>query len=207
MKWMQVLSERQGHRFNALLGRSLFYGGLLLLGVFVGVQLYCHAEGAQATALKQLLAIEAVTPSWRAGMGGLWQTLVLPMLLLVIAYVSGISPCGVLTALLLPVAYGMGVGAAQAHLYADGVRGVVVTVLLIVPRVWIMWLALQRACDECMRMSRLILAQLRPAGAHCGGLQVEFRQYCIRFLAAVLLIFGAGLWDVLWRMILSGWLI
>ncbi len=202
-----MLSERQGHRLNTLLGRSLFYGGLLLLGVFIGVQLYCHAEGIQAIGLKQLLALETITPSWRAVMGGLWQTLVLPILLLAVAYVSGLSPCGVLISLLLPIVYGMGVGATEAHLYAEGVKGVVVTVLLIAPRVWIMWLVLQRTCDECMRMSRLFLAQLRPAGAHCGGLQVEFRQYCIQFLAAVLLVFGAGLWDVLWRMILSGWLI
>jgi hypothetical protein len=110
------------------------------------------------------------------------------------------------TAMILPVLYGMGVGATEAHLYADGVRGVAVTLLLIVPRVWLMWLALQNACDECMRMSRLFLSQLRPAGAHCGGLQMEFRIYCIRFAAATLVSFGAGLWDVLWRMILSGWL-
>ena len=193
MKWMQALSERQGRRSYAWPGRSLFCGGLLLLGVFIGVQIYCHAKGAQAAGLKQLLALETIAPTWRAVVGGMWQALVLPLILLVTAYITGLSPCGAIVGVLLPLLYGMGVGATEAHLYALGLKGVVVTLLLVVPRVWLMWIALQVACGECIRMSRLFVAQLRPAGAHCGGLQMEFRVYCIRFSAVALLAFAAAL--------------
>ena len=82
----------------------------------------------------------------------------------------------------------------------------IATLLIVLPRVLCMRRALDGCCGECRRMSQLFLAQLRPASAHCGGLQLEFRAYCARFLTSGVFALASAIWAVLMRMICSRWL-
>ncbi|MBP3388901.1 MAG: hypothetical protein J6K98_03400 [Clostridia bacterium] len=207
MNWLsKVVVERHGQRAKRFPGRSLFFSGLLLCGVLFGVQLYCRADGSYVAAFERLLTTDGVNSSFKAAMAALSDALVMPFLLLLIAFFTGLSPCGAVVSCLLPLFYGMSVGLTEAHLYADGWGGMALTAVIVIPRVLMMWTALQSACAECQRMSQLFLAQLRPASAHCGGLQLEFRAYCLRFGIALLWMFLSGIWDVLMRMLCGGWL-
>ena len=207
MEWLtKAIPERHGQRAKRFPGRSLFFGGLLLVGVLSGVQIYCRADAETLPVLARLLTTGAVEHSFIGVMAALGDTLLLPFLLLMTAFLSGLSPCGVVCACLIPLFYGMSVGLTEANLYAGGWGGVVLSLLIVLPRALLMLLALLEVCGECARMSQLFLAQLRPASAHCGGLQLEFKAYCLRFAVACFWMLAAGIWDVLARLLCGAWL-
>ena len=207
MEWLtKVVTERHGQRARRFPGRSLFFGSLLLIGVLSGVQIYCRAGEDYLPIFEKLLTTEAVGRTFGAVIAALSDRLLLPLLLMLTAFLSGLSPCGMLCSCLIPLFYGMSVGLCEANLYAIGWRGVFLSFLIVLPRALLMLAAWQIACGECLRMSQLFLAQLRPASAHCGGLQLEFKAYCLRFGIACLWMLASGIWDVLARLLCGAWL-
>ncbi len=76
----------------------------------------------------------------------------------------------------------------------------VFTAVLVIPHSLVAGAALLMGCAESMRMSFLLAGQLLPNSAHCGGLWLDFRLYCVRFLLFVGLALGAGVLDVCLRL-------
>lgn len=207
MNWLSHSVDGQAESRRVRIPFSRLGGDCLLaVGIFCGVRLFCGVGAETRTALTAMLATEGVAPSFSAAISALGSGLLFPLLLCVTAFLTGLSPCGVIVSWVLPVLYGAAAGLTLAQLYSAGWHGVFWALLIVLPRVLCMRRALDGCCGECRRMSQLFLAQLRPASAHCGGLQLEFRAYCARFLTSGVFALASAIWDVLMRMICSRWL-
>ena len=154
-------------------------------------------------------AAEQPRPSLRKALKGapqrLWRLIYhnWPWKLLAL-FLAGLSTYGAPVTVLVPIFFGLGVGLTEAYYYGAGRPGILFVALLVVPRTLIAATALLMGCSESLRMSLLLSGQLLP-NAHCGGLWLDFRLYCVRFLVFFGLAFAAGVVDVCLRLACYSW--
>ena len=173
---------------------------LIFLAVFLAGVLGAYLEHE----LSLMLDIPAIQGGFQGGMSVLFSSCFLTFVLLLALFLAGLSTYGAPVTVLVPIFFGLGVGLTEAYYYGAGRPGILFVALLVVPRTLIAATALLMGCSESLRMSLLLSGQLLP-NAHCGGLWLDFRLYCVRFLVFFGLAFAAGVVDVCLRLACYSW--
>lgn len=180
--------------------RSLvFFTVLFLAGCLAGIQVFCRADAAAALAGGLIPA--PVKASFGEILRAVGASCFAGWLLLLVLYLTGLSPCGLLAAVLVPLFYGMGIGLSEAAQYGTGPIGVASSALFIVPHAVLCTAALLIGCCETARMSAVIGRQLFPASARGGEISQSFRLYSLRFLLLAALVLLAGVADTVLRVL------
>ena len=180
--------------------RLLFFLVLLLMGVLGGVLVFTLSRSLLSEELAVMLQVQAVQGGIRGGISQLFSSCFSTVCMLGLLFLAGLSACGAPLTLVVPFFFGLGLGMTQAYYYGAGGSGVVFTAVLVIPHSLVAGAALLMGCAESMRMSFLLAGQLLPNSAHCGGLWLDFRLYCVRFLLFAGLALGAGVLDVCLRL-------
>ncbi len=180
--------------------RLLFFLVLLLMGVLGGVLVFTLSRSLLSEELAVMLQVQAVQGGIRGGISQFFSSCFSTVCMLGLLFLAGLSACGAPLTLVVPFFFGLGLGMTQAYYYGAGGSGVVFTAVLVIPHSLVAGAALLMGCAESMRMSFLLAGQLLPNSAHCGGLWLDFRLYCVRFLLFVGLALGAGVLDVCLRL-------
>ncbi len=157
----------------------------------------------------QWMGLTALSPI-EAGFGGLctafWESCFQPMLLLCLLFLAGLSACGVPLIVLVPVFWGIGLGAVLGGYAAEGVGGLAVIAVAVLPHSAMEAVALIMATAESARMSLRFAVQVLPRSAQLGSLWPRFRLYGLRFLVLSGLLLAAGAVDVAMRRLCAAWL-
>ena len=185
----------QSHR------RLLLFLSLLLVGFLIGCRLFGIFGEAQDTFLGTVLAVTRLEKGVKALAGALYSACFLPVLLLIVLFFCGLSACS------LPLIFGMGAGMSAAYYYSTGIKGVLLVAVLLVPPMFCKAAGLLMACAESMRMSLLLCGQLLPQRNACGGMPRDFKLYLLRFAVFLTIALGAGILDVLLRLLCQAWLL
>ena len=170
------------------------------MGVLGGVLVFTLSRSLLSEELAVMLQVQAVQGGIRGGISQLFSSCFSTVCMLGLLFLAGLSACGAPLTLVVPFFFGLGLGMTQAYYYGAGGSGVVFTAVLVIPHSLVAGAALLMGCAESMRMSFLLAGQLLPNSAHCGGLWLDFRLYCVRFLLFVGLALGAGVLDVCLRL-------
>ena len=175
----------------------LLFLALLLVGVLCGSYLY--GETATATPIRP---IKSTVWSVAYAFG---QSMLLPLVLLVLLYLAGLTAFGVPVTLVAPFYFGLGIGMTMGYYYTRGIVGVGLCCLFVLPRGLIVSAGLLMAAAESWRMSLRFGRQLMPGGA-MGNMWLPFRMYCLRFLLFLAIVSVAGVLDVALRAWCAHWL-
>ncbi len=201
MKRTTTRRRRQARAFIAENRRLFPFVGLFMLGVLIGVCLYC-ASG-RAVDWAGLLSLSPVAGDWRAWLAALWDVLLSAVLLLSALFLLGLSPCGAPFALVVPLFHGLGLGLAEAYQYSLGWQGVLTAAVLVMPRGLLTAAVLVGATVESLRLSAALGRRLLPS-VDAESLWPTFRLYCLRFLLFLLAAVAVGLLDILLRVLCGG---
>lgn len=184
--------------------RLLWFLILPIIGCVSGLLLYpslSQTLPAEWLALIPLQPVQGTFP----GLFTAWLSSCFQMLcLLLLLFLSGLSAGGMPIAVIIPLFWGIGLGMTEAYYVQQGLGGLLVLATVLLPPSIIKLVALLMACSESLRLSLLIMVQLLPRAAHCGGLWRDFRMFGARFLLLLMLTLGAGVLDVLLRLALRG---
>ena len=180
--------------------RLLLFLSLLLLGFLIGCRLFGIFGAAQDTFLGTVLTVTRLEK-------GMYSACFLPVLLLLILFFCGLSACSLPLILAVPLFFGMGAGMSAAYYYSTGIKGVLLVAVLLVPPLFCKAAGLLMACAESMRMSLLLCGQLLPRCNACGGMPRDFKLYLLRFAVFLTIALGAGILDVLLRLLCQAWLL
>ena len=191
----------QSHR------RLLLFLSLLLVGFLMGCRLFGIFGEAQDTFLGTVLAVTRLEKGVKALAGALYSACFLPVLLLIVLFFCGLSACSLPLILAVPLFFGMGAGMSAAYYYSTGIKGVLLVAVLLVPPMFCKAAGLLMACAESMRMSLLLCGQLLPQRNACGGMPRDFKLYLLRFAVFLTIALGAGILDVLLRLLCQAWLL
>ena len=191
----------QSHR------RLLLFLSLLLLGFLLGCRLFGIFGETQDAFLGTVLAAARLEKGVGALAGALYSSCFLPVLLLLLLFFCGLSACSLPLILAAPVFFGMGAGMSAAYYYSTGWKGVLQVAVLLLPPMAVKAAGLLMACAESMRMSLLLCGQLLPQRNACGGMPRDFKLYLLRFAVFFTVIIGAGILDVLLRLLCQAWLL
>ncbi len=183
-------------RFAAGNRRLLLMMALVLIGCVSGVAVYASWHEQLPAGLHQLLVVTSVKADVSDVMAQFFASCFQPMCLWLLLFFSGLSACGAPASFLVPVFWGLGMGLLQAHYYAQGMVGMLLAFLLIVPHSLLKAIALSIGSVQALQLSLQLAGQLLPRGAHCGGLWQTFRLYCVRFLLLLPLLLAAAALDV-----------
>ncbi len=203
MKRTTTRRRRQTRVFMESNRRLFPLAGLFLLGVLIGVLLYCAAN--RAVDWSGLLTLSPVEGDWRGWLAALWDRVFSAVLLLGILFLLGLSPCGAPFALAVPLFHGLGLGLLEAYYYSGGLDGVLTAAVIVMPHGLLTAAVLCAATVESLRLSAGLGRQLLPTGAD-GGLWSVFRVYYLRFLLFLPAVIAVGLADILVRVIVGRWL-
>ena len=184
--------------------RLLIFLAVFLAGVLGGVLIFTVSHASMEHELSLMLDIPAIQGGFQGGMSVLFSSCFLTFVLLLALFLAGLSTYGAPVTVLVPIFFGLGVGLTEAYYYGAGRPGILFVALLVVPRTLIAATALLMGCSESLRMSLLLSGQLLP-NAHCGGLWLDFRLYCVRFLVFFGLAFASGVVDVCLRLACYSW--
>lgn len=197
MEWLAFLQKNR---------RLLAFLFLFFLGIGGGVWVFSFSSPAMGHELGRILEIPAVTGGFRGGISVLFSSCFSTVVLLLILFLSGLSACGAPVTALVPLFFGLGTGLTEAYYYSGGKAGIFTVAILVIPHTVVAVASLVMGCAESLRMSLLISGQLLPSSANCGGLWQDFRLYGLRFLLFIGLAFGAGVLDVLMRLVWFSWI-
>ena len=186
--------------------RLLLFLTLFLCGTFGGVLVFTACHEAISHDLSLMLGVRQIEGGFLGGVSALFSSCLLPLILLAMLFLSGLSACGAPVTAIVPLFYGLGVGLMEAYYYGVGSAGILFCALFVIPHQLVAVAALLMGCSESLRMTLLISGQLLPS-VHCGGLWQDFKLYCMRFLIFVGIAFAAGVVDVLLRLLCLGWFI
>lgn len=189
-------------RFAAGNRRLLLMLMLVLLGCMAGVALYASLREELPPAVMQLLTLQPITGGIGAAFSQLLSSCFQPVCLLIVLFLSGLSACGAPMVFIVPLFWGIGLGLTQAHYYAQGAVGILLSAVLILPPCILKSAALLIGCSQSLQLSLQLSGQLLPRGAHCGGLWQDFRLYCFRVLLLLPLVLAGGALDVGLRVLL-----
>lgn len=173
----------------------LFIGGVLL-----GVIVYGLSRVLITGELSTILEGHVITGGLEGCVSELFSSCFSTILLLALLFLCGLSACGALFSVIVPVFFGLGLGLTEAYYYSTGVAGMIATGLLVVPHYLIAAAALLLGTMESVRMSLLFSRQLLPGGS-IGSLWEDFRLYCARFLVFAGIAFASGVVDVCLRLL------
>lgn len=179
---------------------------IFLAGVLFGIVLYGISGYAVESELGTIFRLHAVIGGLRGAVSVLFSSSFSAMLLLAVLFICGLSACGALLAAVVPLFFGMGLGMTEAFFCAGGLKGFVISSILIAPHCIIAAVALIFASMESIRMSLLFSRQLLP-NSGIGGLWQDFKLYCVRFLLFVCLAFASGILDVCMRLLFAALLL
>lgn len=198
---------RDCRRFIQSNSRLLFLLTLLLSGFVVGCLVFHYYGQAESAYLGTLLSVQKLGNGIQQYLSALYSSCFLPIVLLAILFLCGLSACGMPMILLVPVFYGLGLGLSESFYYSSGLRGVLIVVCLILPHILLKSAALLMASCEAMRMTLSLSAQFTAHAVGMGGLSRSFRLYVQRFLLFLCLLLAAGILDVLLRLLCQSWLL
>ncbi len=174
---------------------------LPLLGCVVGLVWYTSLCAVLPSEWLALLPQTPVTGS-AAGIFAEWfASCFQPLCLLILMFLAGLSVCGAPVAIAVPIFWGIGLGLCEAYYVSSGLNGWFVIATVLLPHSVMELVALLMGCSESLRMTVLVTVQLMPRSARCGGLWQDFRLYLIRFLLLAALLLGAGVLDVVLRLL------
>lgn len=172
---------------------------VFLIGCVLGIAVFYRTETAEGVH-RQLLPL-SVQASFGELIRAIGASCFSGWLMLLILYLTGLSPCGVFAAVAVPLFYGLGIGMLEAALCRQGWIGLASMVLFIVPRGILCAAALLLGGCETLRMSVLIGRQLFPSGSRHGEIARRFRLYSLRFFLLGVLVLGSGIVDAVLRML------
>ncbi len=202
MKRTTTRRRRQARTFIAENRRLFPFAGLFFVGVLGGILAFVAAGDTDWSAL---LHIAPIAAGWQGLCAALWDTVFSTVFLLAGLFLLGLWPCGAPFTLAVPLFYGLGLGLTEAYYYTLGLRGVLATLAVVMPRGLLTAAVLTMAGVESLRLSSQLARQLLP-NASCGGLWSVFRLYCIRFLLFLLTAVAVGIVELLLRVLCAGWL-
>lgn len=207
MMWTTSVRFDRCRRFIRSHQRLMLFLSLLIGGVVIGC-LFFKAYGQGETAyLSRVLTLSPLSPDVKAVLSALYHSCFFPTLLLIVLFLSGLSACGLPVVLVVPFFFGLGIGMSEAYYYSTGWRGVLTVLLLLLPPLLLKSVALLMASSESMRMTLLFSRQLLAGPPSDDGIHPHFRLYVLRFLIFLLIIFAAGVADVLLRLLCQSWLL
>lgn len=181
----------------------LLFLSLLLIGTACGSALFGSLDENSGKMLS--LAIGAVKPTLEQMAVAWLRSMVMPAVLLAVLFLSGLTAFGVPITVTVPLFFGLGIGMTQAYYYAQGIGGMGLSCLLVLPRFTIASIGLLMACAECFRMSVRFSRILLPGGV-IGSLWLPFRLYLVRFIVCVGIAAFSAAVDVALRTVCAGWL-
>ena len=191
-------------RFFVQHRRLLVFLLLPLSGCVAGLVLYTTLSTVLPTEWMALLPLKPITGGFAGACGQWFASCFQPLCLLILVFIAGWSACGMPLLIVIPVFWGIGLGMSEAYYAANGVSGWLVLAAVLLPHAIMELVAILMGCSEAMRMTVLVTVQLFPRSARCGGLWQDFRLYVIRFLLLAALLLGAGVLDVMLRLLLGG---
>ena len=186
------------HNYRLLLLVCVYFAG-----VAVGVHLFSVENTTLYAQLHRMLENLHTVGSFSVALSELAVSCTLPLLLLLVLGLSGLSVCGIPVSLFAIVLYGVSTGLTEAYIYSAGPTGIAVTVLLLLPRTVVSCIALVIFAAESLRMSALFGQQVLPSGGS-GALWADFKLYGLRFLLCILLVIVSGLLDIGCRLLFGG---
>ena len=169
---------------------------LLLAGVGGGVAVYASFGEELPERMRALLSLQPIPATFRDAVWQLLSDCFQMLVLLLVLFVSGLSACGIPVVVLVPLFWGVGLGLSLAYYYTDGLNGVLLCAVLLLPPTVPKAAVLLMACKQSLHMSAQMLGRLFPRGARCGGLWQTFRTYCGRFFLLLPIVLLAGVLDV-----------
>lgn len=176
----------------------LLFLSLLLIGMVGGSSLFHTVDDGHLS-----LAITAVSPTF-AAMARAWgESMLMPTVLIVLLFLAGLTAFGVPIAVAVPLFFGLGIGLVQGYHYAQGLVGMGLSCLLILPRCMVAAVGVLMACAESFRMSVRFSRMLLPVGA-IGSMWLPFRLYLIRFLLFIGIAAVSAVIDVVLRAVCAG---
>ncbi len=202
MKRTTTRRRRQARAFVAENRRLFPFAGLFFAGVLGGIVAFIAAGDTDWSALLHMAPVAA---GWRGLCAALWDTVFSTVFLLAGLFLLGLWPCGAPFTLAVPLFYGLGLGLTEAYYYTLGLRGVLATLAVVMPRGLLTAAVLIMAAVESLRLSSQLARQLLPTVSG-GGLWPVFRLYCIRFLLFLLTAVAVGILELLLRVLCAGWL-
>lgn len=170
-------------------------GGMLLAGMITGA-LIARGVGESGTdSLGLMLSGFSEDRAQQSFFTTLGNSLLSSVPVLLLSFLLGICPAGVLLLPVVPLFRGMGLGVTMGYLYAAwGLTGVGYSALLIIPGAAVSSIAFLFACREGMRLSALFLKSILPNETP-SALWPEFRKYLLRFGAFLVLLLIAAITD------------
>lgn len=170
-------------------------GGMLLAGMVTGALI---ARGTGESGTDSLALMLSGFSEGRADQS-LFETLGNSLLssapVLLVSFLLGLCPAGVLLLPAVPLFRGMGLGLTMGYLYAAwGLKGVGYSALLIIPGAAVSSIAFLFACREGMRLAVLLCRSILPNETPVS-LWPEFRKYLLRFGAFLVLLLIAAVTD------------
>ena len=183
-------------RFAAGNRRLLLMAALMLGGYAIGLMVYASWGDRLPTALTTLLVIDGVEATLQGVTAQFFSSCFQAVCLLLVLFLGGLSACSAPIGLLVPVFWGMGLGVSAAHLYTQGIRGLLCAAVLLVPPSLFKGAVLLLGAVQSWQLSLQLAGQLLPRSAHIGGLWQSVRLFCVRFLLLLPLLFAACALDV-----------
>ncbi len=184
--------------------RLLLFLFLPLLGCVCGMVLYTPLQKVISAEWWALLPLTKINGGVQGVFSAWFSACFQPVCLLLLLFVSGLSVCGAPLVFAVPLFWGIGLGFSEFYYAQSGSNGWFVLMAILLPSSVMELVALLMACSEALRMTLLMVVQMFPHSARCGGLWQDFRLYCVRFLLLLVLILGAGALDVVLRLLLGG---
>lgn len=197
---------RHARRFIRSHNRLVLLLSLLLAGVVIGCLLFTVYGKSESAFLGTVLTVEPLQAGVKAALSALYNACFQSLLLLLILFFCGLSACGLPIILLVPLFFGLGIGMSEAYYYSTGWKGVLLTVVLLLPPVLFKATALLMAAAESMRMTLLFGGKLLGSSAATEDMRNDFRLYILRFAIFALIALIGGIADVLLKMCCGTWL-
>ncbi len=177
----------------------LLWLALLLTGVLLGTRFYAVYGVKEAQFLQTVLALQPVDAGWGGIARAVYDSLFLPVTLLIVLFFCGLSACGAPLIVAVPLFFGLGLGMSEAYYYSTGWQGVVSALIILLPQMFLKTAALIPAVGESMRMT-LRLSRTLFHSETAVDMQTHFRVYVLRFLVCGCIALLGGILDVLLRM-------
>ena len=174
----------------------LLFIGVLFLGCLTGVLVFSLSQPLLYNDLGTIIGTRAKD----IGLSALFASSFSTILLLAFQFLCGLSACGAPLIAVIPLFFGLGMGVTQAYYYTAGFRGLLAAALLVVPHLLLAGITLVFSSMEAIRMSLLFSRQLLPGGM-MGGMWLEFKRYCVRFLVYLGMAFASGVIDIVFRLL------
>lgn len=156
----------------------LLFLSLLLIGTAGGSALLDTVGTQNGETLS--LKLSAVAPSFHPILSAWAQSMLMPTVLVITLFLAGLTAFGVPVIVAVPLFLGLGIGMTQGFYYAQGLSGMGLACLLVLPRFAVASVGILMACAESFRMSVRFSRRLLPGGA-IGSLWLPFRLYLLRF--------------------------